>query len=140
MPTYEYVCRSCGHLFEIVQAMTDPSLIECPECGGPLRKVFAPPAISFKGSGFYTTDHRGKPRTRPDAKPSEETPSGTSTPGSKPSEPTPSDTKPHDPDRSGTRSGDGGGSEPTKPASSGSSAGGSGGGNGSSATGRGAAR
>jgi putative FmdB family regulatory protein len=58
MPTYEYVCRSCGHLFEIVQSMRDDALTECPECGGELRKVFAPPAISFKGSGFYATDQR----------------------------------------------------------------------------------
>jgi putative FmdB family regulatory protein len=57
MPTYEYVCRSCGHLFEIVQSMKDEALTECPVCGGELRKVFAPPAISFKGSGFYATDH-----------------------------------------------------------------------------------
>ena len=60
MPTYEYVCKSCGHLFEIVQSMRDDPLTECPECGGELRKVFAPPAISFKGSGFYATDHGKK--------------------------------------------------------------------------------
>ena len=61
MPTYEYVCKSCGHLFEVVQSMRDDALTVCPECGGELRKVFAPPAISFKGSGFYATDH-GKKR------------------------------------------------------------------------------
>ena len=60
MPTYEYMCKSCGHLFEIVQSMRDDTLTECPECGGELRKVFAPPAISFKGSGFYATDHGKK--------------------------------------------------------------------------------
>ena len=64
MPTYEYVCKSCGHLFEIVQSMRDDPLTECPECGGELRKVFAPPAISFKGSGFYATDH-GKKAKKP---------------------------------------------------------------------------
>lgn len=63
MPTYEYICRSCGHLFEIVQSMRDASLTECPECGGELRKVFAPPAIAFKGSGFYATDQRKKATT-----------------------------------------------------------------------------
>jgi putative FmdB family regulatory protein len=63
MPTYEYVCKSCGHLFEIVQSMKDDALTECPECGGELRKVFAPPAISFKGSGFYATDHRQKSKS-----------------------------------------------------------------------------
>jgi putative FmdB family regulatory protein len=63
MPTYEYTCRDCGHTFEIVQSMLDEPLTMCPECGGSLRKVFAPPAISFKGSGFYSTDH-GKKATR----------------------------------------------------------------------------
>lgn len=66
MPTYEYVCKSCGHLFEIVQSMRDDPLTECPECAGELRKVFAPPAIAFKGSGFYATDH-GKKQTKPAA-------------------------------------------------------------------------
>jgi putative FmdB family regulatory protein len=65
MPTYEYTCRDCGHTFEIVQSMLDEPLTMCPECGGSLRKVFAPPAISFKGSGFYSTDH-GKKATRSD--------------------------------------------------------------------------
>lgn len=60
MPTYEYVCKACGHLFEIVQSMRDEPLKECPQCGGELRKVFTPPAISFKGSGFYATDQRQK--------------------------------------------------------------------------------
>jgi putative FmdB family regulatory protein len=66
MPTYEYVCRVCGHLFEIVQSMRDAALTECPECGGDLRKVFAPPSIAFKGSGFYATDHRKKATTSGD--------------------------------------------------------------------------
>jgi putative FmdB family regulatory protein len=65
VPTYEYICKSCGHLFEIVQSMRDDSLTECPECGGELRKVFAPPAIAFKGSGFYATDQRKKGATSP---------------------------------------------------------------------------
>jgi putative FmdB family regulatory protein len=64
VPTYEYTCRDCGHTFEIVQSMWDEPLTMCPECGGSLRKVFAPPAISFKGSGFYATDH-GKKAKRP---------------------------------------------------------------------------
>jgi putative FmdB family regulatory protein len=65
MPTYEYRCRDCGHSFDIVQKMSDEPLTHCPECGGDLRKVFAPPAISFKGSGFYATDHgkKAKPST-----------------------------------------------------------------------------
>ena len=70
MPTYEYACKSCGHTFEVVQSMNDDPLVVCPECGGELRKVFAPPAIAFKGSGFYATDH-GKDSKKPSEKPAE---------------------------------------------------------------------
>jgi len=67
MPTYEYTCRDCGHTFEIVQSMLDETLTMCPECGGSLRKVFAPPAISFRGSGFYATDHGKKAKKHAEA-------------------------------------------------------------------------
>jgi putative FmdB family regulatory protein len=72
MPTYEYRCRNCGHAFDVVQAMSDEALTVCPVCGGELRKVFAPPAISFKGSGFYATDH-GKKSKSGGEKPGEKT-------------------------------------------------------------------
>jgi len=59
MPTYEYRCRECGDELEVVQSFSDDPLDTCPSCGGPLRKVFAAPGISFKGSGFYKTDSKG---------------------------------------------------------------------------------
>jgi putative FmdB family regulatory protein len=77
MPTYEYVCKSCGHLFEIVQSMRDDPLTECPECGGELRKVFAAPSISFKGSGFYATDHGKKSKVSAERSEGKEKASGT---------------------------------------------------------------
>jgi predicted nucleic acid-binding Zn ribbon protein len=43
-----------------VQSFTDDALTECPQCHGPLRKVFGNVGISFKGSGFYKTDHGSK--------------------------------------------------------------------------------
>jgi putative FmdB family regulatory protein len=58
MPTYEYVCRSCGTHVEVFQRFDDAPLTECGVCGGPLRKVFHPAGILFKGSGFYATDSR----------------------------------------------------------------------------------
>jgi putative FmdB family regulatory protein len=58
MPTYEYVCRSCGTHVEVYQHFNDAPLTECGVCGGPLRKVFHPAGILFKGSGFYATDSR----------------------------------------------------------------------------------
>lgn len=58
MPKYEYACKSCGEHLEAVQSFADAPLTECPACGGQLRKVFSPPGIAFKGSGFYRTDNR----------------------------------------------------------------------------------
>jgi len=58
MPKYEYACKSCGEHLEVVQTFADAALTECPACSGQLRKVFSPPSIAFKGSGFYRTDNR----------------------------------------------------------------------------------
>ena len=61
MPTYEYRCKACGHELEIVQKFTDDALTRCESCGADqLRKVFGSVGISFKGSGFYKNDSRGK--------------------------------------------------------------------------------
>jgi putative FmdB family regulatory protein len=61
MPTYEYACTECGDRTEVVQSFADAPPTTCTVCGGPLRKVFSPVGIVFKGSGFYRTDSRGKP-------------------------------------------------------------------------------
>lgn len=58
MPTYAYACKSCGHRFDAVQSFADPTLTECPECGGELRKEYGSIGVTFNGSGFYRTDSR----------------------------------------------------------------------------------
>ncbi len=59
MPTYTYHCESCGVRFDQYQKFTDEPLTLCPECGEvALHKVYQPVGIVFKGSGFYSTDHR----------------------------------------------------------------------------------
>jgi putative FmdB family regulatory protein len=58
MPTYAYACRECGHRFDAVQSFADPTLTECPVCGGPLRKEYGSIGVTFNGSGFYRTDSR----------------------------------------------------------------------------------
>lgn len=58
MPTYEYECNDCGHRVELFQRLSEDPLTTCDVCGGTLRKLFHPVGISFKGSGFYTTDSR----------------------------------------------------------------------------------
>lgn len=61
MPTYEYACTACGERTEAKQSFDDPPLLECPVCGGRLRKLYSPVGIMFKGSGFYSTDARKRP-------------------------------------------------------------------------------
>ena len=59
MPTYEYECLKCGHVFESFQKITDEPLKHCPKCKGKVkRKIGAGAGIIFKGSGFYATDYR----------------------------------------------------------------------------------
>ncbi|HET7234964.1 MAG TPA: FmdB family zinc ribbon protein [Actinomycetota bacterium] len=60
MPTYEYECTACGQHIEVFQRFSEDPLTTCGVCGGPLRKVFHPAGIVFKGSGFYATDSRSK--------------------------------------------------------------------------------
>jgi putative FmdB family regulatory protein len=65
MPTYEYECTACGQHIEVFQRFTEEPLKTCVVCGGPLRKVFHPAGIVFKGSGFYSTDSRAKSGSSP---------------------------------------------------------------------------
>ena len=58
MPIYKYKCENV-HVFEVMQKLFDGPLSSCIECSAPVRKVMQPVNISFKGSGFYSTDYRG---------------------------------------------------------------------------------
>lgn len=62
MPTYDYECDACGHVFELFQGFNDKVKKKCPECGKlKLRRLIgAGGAVLFKGSGFYTTDYRSE--------------------------------------------------------------------------------
>ena len=59
MPTYDYQCRSCGNVTEVIHSMLEPGPTHCELCGGDLRRVIYPAGIIFKGSGFYRNDSRG---------------------------------------------------------------------------------
>ncbi|MGE5326592.1 MAG: FmdB family zinc ribbon protein [Deltaproteobacteria bacterium] len=60
MPLYEYRCRKCGNVVEKIQKFSDAPLTRCEKCGGKLEKLLSPPAIQFKGSGWYVTDYARK--------------------------------------------------------------------------------
>jgi putative FmdB family regulatory protein len=61
MPTYDYKCDKCEHIFEYFQTMSDSPLNTCPECAGKVRRlVSGGSGLIFKGSGFYLTDYAKK--------------------------------------------------------------------------------
>ena len=70
MPTYEYKCEN-GHVFDVTQRMSDDPLTNCQVCEAPVKRVFHPVAVHFKGSGFYNTDYGTRKRSR-EAKESKE--------------------------------------------------------------------
>lgn len=57
MPLYEYKCQSCGEVFEVMQRFSDEPLKVHEGCGGAVDRLLSPPALQFKGSGWYVTDY-----------------------------------------------------------------------------------
>lgn len=60
MPTYDYVCKECGYVFEEFQPMSADPLLNCPQCGKDSlkRKMGTGAGMIFKGNGFYLTDYK----------------------------------------------------------------------------------
>jgi putative FmdB family regulatory protein len=64
MPTYEFKCISCGHLFERFLSISDNSKQKCPVCGNNTKRLISSGAgLIFKGSGFYVNDYRKTRKT-----------------------------------------------------------------------------
>ena len=59
MPTYDYKCNDCEHIFEEFHKITEDPEIFCPKCGAKSRRLISGGAgIVFKGSGFYVNDYK----------------------------------------------------------------------------------
>ncbi len=59
MPIYEFSCSVCGKVFEKNIPMDQlASGVRCPDGHSKVRRVYSPPTVMYKGSGFYVTDHR----------------------------------------------------------------------------------
>ncbi len=73
MPIYEYQCDKCGHTLEAIQKINDALLSECPTCGeDSLRKLVSAAAFRLKGTGWYVTDFKEKPKAKNNKKKPEE--------------------------------------------------------------------
>jgi putative FmdB family regulatory protein len=61
MPTYRFKCNECDLVFEQKMPVTRLDLpVPCPKGHLKTQRIFTVPSIVFKGSGFYSTDHRPK--------------------------------------------------------------------------------
>ncbi len=64
MPTYEYQCRACGHCHDEFQKMSDAPLTTCPACHAEtLQKLVSAAGFQLKGTGWYATDFKSKPKS-----------------------------------------------------------------------------
>jgi len=61
VPIYEYRCTNCGNEREFLQKISDPPIVQCPNCGQStfVKKVTAA-GFQLKGTGWYVTDFRDK--------------------------------------------------------------------------------
>jgi putative FmdB family regulatory protein len=57
LPLYEYECQKCHTRTERIEKLSGPHLKVCPKCKGRVERLISPPAIQFKGSGWYVTDY-----------------------------------------------------------------------------------
>lgn len=60
VPTYDYKCEACEHVWEEFQSIKAEATKVCPSCGKPSarRQIGGGAGIIFRGSGFYLTDYR----------------------------------------------------------------------------------
>src|SRR5258708_32370958 len=63
MPIYEYR-RPDGTTFDLQQSFSDDPLVVDPDSGVPVERVLHPPAVHFKGKGFYNADYGTRNRQR----------------------------------------------------------------------------
>jgi putative FmdB family regulatory protein len=121
MPTYEYLCQSCGARFEAWQKMSDDPIDTCPTCGNHVRRIIFPVGLVFKGSGFYINDIRSAAspgKSTGDAAPSstaETAEAGNGKPEASPA------TSPADSSSSGSSAGSGGSDKPSTSTAAGAS-------------------
>ncbi|HEC66265.1 hypothetical protein LCGC14_3100540 [marine sediment metagenome] len=58
MPIYEYQCFECKKIAEVIQKADDPA----PICHGAMKRLMSKNSFILRGSGFYATDYKNKPK------------------------------------------------------------------------------
>ena len=53
---FEFICTACSKQYDVLGPVgKSPETPEC-ACGGVVRRMYAPPGVTYHGSGFYSTD------------------------------------------------------------------------------------
>ena len=60
MPIYEYKCKKCDTVFDVLQKINSEPVKTCINCGSKVEKLISASSFQFKGSGWYVTDYRKK--------------------------------------------------------------------------------
>jgi len=61
MPFYRYECSRCGEIFKVLHQNGDRASAVCPACGSAqTRRLLPRIGVVYKGSGYYSTDYRGR--------------------------------------------------------------------------------
>lgn len=59
MPLYEFRCRACSQLTEVLAPFDAPRIYGCRWCGGNAERIISVPGPpAFRGPGFYSTDSK----------------------------------------------------------------------------------
>lgn len=56
MPIFEYSCRSCDRLHEVIVLPPERAPSRCPDCGGGLRRRWSRVGVQLVGWGFARND------------------------------------------------------------------------------------
>jgi putative FmdB family regulatory protein len=65
MPTYDYICTSCGNAWELEQRIVEDPAKDCPKCGQATakRQISSGAGFILKGGGWYADLYGSKPPT-----------------------------------------------------------------------------
>ncbi len=61
MPIYEYECKKCEEVFEVLQTSSGDTPKKCASCGSKrIGRIMSRTSFILKGEGWYVTDYARK--------------------------------------------------------------------------------
>lgn len=70
MPTYDYICTSCDHAWELEQRIVEDPVRKCPKCGKETakRQISSGAGFILKGGGWYADGYGSKKSSSTESK------------------------------------------------------------------------